>query len=164
MPMAEGALLLAVITLQRVLELGLSARNTRRLLQRGAVEIAPGHYPFIVALHTAWLGVLWVVGWNQEVSGVWLTAYLALQLFRLWILASLGQRWTTRIIVFDEPLVRRGPYRFLRHPNYLLVVLEIAVVPLALGLPWLAVIFSLLNAGVLLVRIRAEDRALAAFR
>ena len=162
--MIEGALLLTVITLQRALELGLSARNTSRLRRRGAVEIAPGHYPLIVVLHAAWLGVLWAVGWDQEVSGVWLAVYAALQVFRLWILVSLGQRWTTRIIVLDEPLVQRGPYRFLRHPNYVLVVLEIAVVPLALGLPWLAAIFSLLNAGVLFVRIRAEDRALAAHR
>ncbi len=162
--MSEGALLLALITLQRGLELVYSARNTRRLRQRGAVEVAPGHYPFIVAVHAAWLVTLWALGWDEQVSIPWLVAYIVLQGLRLWILVSLGQRWTTRILVLAEPLVLRGPYRVLRHPNYLLVVLEIAVVPLALGLPWLALLFSLLNAAVLFVRIREEDRALSAFR
>ena len=167
--MPEGALLLLLVTLQRVLELGLSARNTRRLLQLGAVEVAAGHYPLIVALHAGWFAGLWTVVLWTDAAGYqvllpWLVVYLLLQLFRVWILVSLGARWTTRILVLDAPLVRRGPYRFLRHPNYLLVVLEIAVVPLALGLPWLALIFSLLNFGVLFVRIRAEDRALADLR
>ena len=90
--------------------------------------------------------------------------YALLQVFRLWILLSLGRRWTTRIIVTDTPLVTRGPYRWLEHPNYVLVVCEIAVAPLVLGLLWIALVFSVLNAGMLFIRIRAENDALAANR
>lgn len=158
--MPEGALLLALVTLQRLVELAISRRNTCRLLARGAVEAAPGHYPLIVAVHAAWLAALWWFGWDADVQLGWLAGYLALQVLRVWILVSLGERWTTRIVVIDEPLVARGPYRFVRHPNYLLVVGEIAVVPLALGLPWLALAFSALNAGALRIRIAAEDKAL----
>ena len=91
----------------------------------------------------------------------WLALFALLQGLRLWVLATLGRRWTTRIIVWpDRPLVRRGPYRWLSHPNYAVVVAEIAVAPMVLGLGWMAALFSLLNAAVLSVRIRAENRAL----
>ena len=90
--------------------------------------------------------------------------FVLLQLFRLWILGTLGPRWTTRIIVLDEPLVRRGPFRVLRHPNYTLVVLEIAVAPMVLGLTGVALVFSALNAAVLTIRIRAENAALPPLR
>ena len=86
---------------------------------------------------------------------------MVLQALRAWILVSLGPRWTTRILVLDEPLVARGPYRFMRHPNYALVAAELAVLPLALGLPWFALVFTLLNLPLMAIRIRAEDRALA---
>jgi methyltransferase len=153
--------LLAFVTLQRGLELVLARRNTARLMARGAVEIAPGHYPLILALHACWLASLWWFGASQPVSAPWLVAYVALQGLRVWILTSLGERWTTRIIILPgAPLVRRGPYRILRHPNYTLVVAEIAVLPMTLHLPWIAVAFSLLNALVLTVRIRAEGEAL----
>jgi methyltransferase len=91
-----------------------------------------------------------------------LAAYFGLQALRVWTLASLGRRWTTRILVVPgETLVRRGPYRFLPHPNYLVVAGEMATLPLTLGLPRHALLFSLLNAAVLSVRIRAEERGLA---
>jgi len=134
-------------------------------LQQGGVEVGREHYPLIVALHAVWLIGLWVLGWEAPVHPVWLGAYALLQVLRGWVLASLGRRWTTRIIVVPgEALVRRGPYRWLPHPNYLVVAGEIAVLPLAVGLGWYAALFTLLNAAVLAIRIRAENRALSAMR
>lgn len=162
--MTGAQLLIAFIALQRLAELWLARRNTARLLARGAREVGAEHYPLIVALHAAWLGALALFGWQATVAPFWLAVFALLQVFRLWTLASLGERWTTRIIVLDEPLVRRGPFRLMRHPNYALVVAEIAVAPLALGLPWVALVFSLVNAAVLAVRIRCENAALAHLR
>jgi methyltransferase len=140
-------------------------RNTRKLLARGAIELAPGHYPLIVAVHVGWLMTLWLFGRQQDVNVLALAAYLALQGFRGWVFWTLGARWTTRIIVVPaEPLVSAGPYRYLSHPNYAVVTCEIAVLPLALHLPWISALFTILNAAVLAVRIRAENRALAASR
>ncbi|KAF0676144.1 isoprenylcysteine carboxyl methyltransferase family protein [Profundibacterium mesophilum] len=152
--------LLGFLIVQRLAELILARRNTARLLERGAREVAPGHYPLIVLLHSAWIATLLWFGHDQPVHPGWLAVFAALQGLRVWILATLGERWTTRIIVLDAPLVAAGPFRYLRHPNYTLVVAEIAVVPLALGLPLIALLFTLLNAAVLAIRIRAEDRAL----
>jgi methyltransferase len=157
--------ILGLVTLQRAAELVLSYHNTRRLLARGATEVAPQHYPLVVAVHTAWLIALWVFGHNQPINIIALILYLLLQGLRFWVMRTLGARWTTRIIVLPEaPLVSAGPYRFLSHPNYAVVIGEIAVLPLVLGLPGIAVIFTILNTGVLMIRIRAENRALAASR
>jgi methyltransferase len=157
--------ILGIVTLQRASELLISSDNTRKLLARGAVEVAARHYPLIVAVHAAWLISLWVFGRNQPVNAVAFLFYLVLQGFRFWVMRTLGPRWTTRIIVLPrQALVSEGPYRFLSHPNYAVVSLEIALLPLALGLPLLAVIFSILNAAVLAIRIRAENRALAVSR
>jgi methyltransferase len=156
-------IILAAVTLQRIGELVVSRHNTRNLMACGAVEVAPGHYPLIVTVHAAWLISLWVLGRNQPVNVVALAGYLVLQGFRVWILRTLGPRWTTRIIVLpQQPLVATGPYRFLSHPNYAVVAGEIAVLPLVLDLPLLAAFFTILNAAVLAIRIRAENRALAA--
>jgi methyltransferase len=156
-------LILALVTAQRGAELLISRHNTQRLLTRGAVEVAPGHYPLMVALHASWLIALWVFGHDQAVNPIALAAYLVLQGGRAWVMLTLGARWTTGIIVLpNQPLISRGPYRLLRHPNYAVVAGEIAVLPLMLGLPWIAAIFTALNALVLLIRIRAENRALEA--
>jgi methyltransferase len=158
-------LILALVTLQRAGELVISRNNTRQLLARGAVEVASGHYPAVVAVHAAWLLSLWVFGHDQPVNPVALAVYLALQGFRIWVLRTLGSRWTTRIIILPErPLVSAGPYRWLSHPNYAVVTGEIAVLPLVFDLPLLAALFTVLNAAVLAIRIRAENRALAASR
>ena len=163
--MTFAELILGAVALQRAGELLLSRYNTHRLLARGAVEIAPRHYLLIVAVHAAWLISLWVFGHDQPVNGVALLVYLVLQGFRFWVMRTLGSRWTTRIIVLPEqPLVSAGPYRFLSHPNYAVVAAEIAVLPLVLGLPLLAALFTVLNAAVLAIRIRSENRALAAAR
>lgn len=159
--MTAAVLLLCFVTLSRLGELVLAQRNTVGLLSKGATEVAPGHYPAIVALHTLWLGGLWVFGVGQPVNGVWLALFALLQLGRIWVLVTMGSRWTTRIIIVPgERLVARGPYRFVDHPNYIVVVGEIAVLPLCLGLPWLAAAFTVLNAAVLTVRIRAENSGL----
>jgi methyltransferase len=163
--LTAAELILALVTLQRAGELVISRNNTRKLLARGAVEVASGHYPRIVAVHAAWLLSLWVFGHDQPVNPLALAGYLALQGFRIWVLRTLGSRWTTRIIILPEqPLVSAGPYRFLSHPNYAVVTGEIAVLPLVFDLPLLAALFTVLNAAVLAIRIRAENRALAASR
>jgi methyltransferase len=154
-------IILALVTLQRVGELWLSNRNTRRLLGQGAREHAPGHHPLIVAVHALWLAALWWLAPVRPVDGFWLALFVLIELGRLWVLTTLGPRWTTRIIVLpDTPLVERGPYRFINHPNYWVVIGEIAVLPLVFGLWQVALIFSLLNAAILTVRIREENRAL----
>lgn len=160
--MLVSILVLTAVTLQRLYELWLSERHTRALLARGGFEAGRGHYPTVVALHAAWLGALWLLGWDKPVVWPWLAAFAVLQLLRVWVIRTLGVRWTTRIIVLPgEPLVARGPYRFVRHPNYWVVAAEIAVLPLGFALPEVAVVFTGLNALVLLVRVRAEDAALA---
>ena len=159
----EAALLLGFVTLQRLAELALAARNTRALLAAGGVEAGQAHYTVMVALHATWLGGLWLLAFDHAVDRALLMLFVLLQLGRFWVIASLGRRWTTRVIVVPgERLVARGPYRFLKHPNYWIVAGEIAVVPLALGLPLYAAVFTVLNAGVLWVRVRVEDAALEA--
>ncbi|MEI9925829.1 MAG: isoprenylcysteine carboxylmethyltransferase family protein [Bradyrhizobium sp.] len=163
--MSAAEFILGLVTLQRAGELFLSHYHTRRLKARGAIEVAGGHYPLMVAVHTTWLIALWVFGHDQPINIIALLFFLLLQGLRVWVMRTLGPRWTTRIIVLPETsLVKAGPYRFLSHPNYAVVVGEIAVLPLVLGLPSIAVIFTILNAGVLMIRIRAENRALAASR
>jgi methyltransferase len=160
-----AVLLLAAVTAERLGELWVDRRNTASLLANGGHEIAPGHYKWIILLHTLWLAGLWLLGWARQLILIWLAILLALQGLRVWVLATLGHRWTTRIIVLPGvPLVTTGPYRFVSHPNYLVVIGEIATLPLCLGLPWYALIFSVANLAVLAIRIRAEDAALAGLR
>ena len=153
-------LFIAFVVLQRLGELVLARRNTAALLARGAREIGASHYPLMVGLHTAFLVAIAWYGWQAPVALPWLAAYAVLQGLRVWILASLGPRWTTRIIILDEPLVVRGPYKFMAHPNYLLVVAELIVIPMVLGLVWVALIFTVLNAAMLALRISVEQRGL----
>lgn len=159
--MTFNIVILALVTLQRLGELWLSNRNTKRLLAQGAHETGSGHYPLIVAVHALWLAALWWLAPGRPIDGFWLAMFVLLELARTWVVASLGKRWTTRIIILsDEPLVRRGPYRLVDHPNYLVVIGEIAVLPLVFGLWQVALTFSVLNAAILTVRIRHENRAL----
>ena len=153
--------LLLFVTGQRIAELALARRNTQRLIARGGVEAAPEHYPVIVLLHAAWLAGLWMLA-PFHAPDPWLAGvYGLLQAARIWVLATLGERWTTRIIVLPgAPLVRSGPYRFVSHPNYWVVAGEILVLPAVFGLYAFALVFSVLNAAVLAIRIRAEDGAL----
>jgi methyltransferase len=153
--------ILGFVTAQRLGELILARRNTARLQAAGGVEHGASHYPLIVALHAVWLLGLWALAWDRPASLPWLSVYAGLQILRAWVLLSLGPRWTTRIIVVPgESLVRRGPYRFVRHPNYLVVAGEVAMLPLVFGLWPYALAFSLLNAAVMVVRLRSESVAL----
>ena len=159
--MSLGFVILALVTLQRLAELPWAEANRRRLIAAGGHEVAPGHYPLIVLVHAGWLVALWLLAPGRPVNLVILLAFLLVEIGRIWVLATLGRRWTTRIIVVPgETLVARGPYRFVSHPNYVVVALEIAVLPLVFGLWQVALIFSLLNAAVLTIRIRAENQAL----
>ena len=161
-----GALILGLVTAQRLGELALARRNTRRLLAQGGHEVGAAHYPLIVVLHAAWLVGLWYLAVHRVPPGhgidlFWLAVLAALQLGRLWVIASLGGRWTTRIIVLPgATLVRRGPYRFLSHPNYWVVAGELLVLPLVFGLVWYGLLFTLLNAVAMWIRIRVESAAL----
>ena len=155
-------LLLGFVTLQRLAELLIARRNTRALMARGAREAGAAHYPVMVALHLAWLGGLWLLALGHQVQVGWLAVFLLLQALRVWVLLTLKGRWTTRVIVLPgEQLVAAGPYRLVRHPNYVIVAGEIAALPLAFGLPLYALLFSILNAAMLWVRIRVENAALS---
>jgi methyltransferase len=163
--MTAALILLAAVAAERLAELWLARRNTIALIAEGACEIAPEHYPAIVVLHAAWLAALILCGWRNSLDPAWFTIFFALQGLRAWTLATLGRRWTTRILVVPgAALIANGPYRFLAHPNYLVVVGEIAALPLCLGLPRLALFFTLANAVLLSIRISAEDAALAGLR
>jgi methyltransferase len=153
--------ILVFVTLQRLLELVIAHKNTVRLKAGGGVEHAPEHYPFMVVLHGSWLAGLWWFAPGHAVQPFWLIAFFIMQAGRVWVLATLGRRWTTRIVtVPGETLVSKGPYRFIRHPNYLIVVVEIAALPMSFGLYAFAAVYSVLNAVILMVRIRAENSAL----
>jgi methyltransferase len=163
MSLTLAQIILGAVLLERLGELWLAKRNTERLLAEGAVELGADQYPYIVLLHAAWIGTLVLTTpEDAPVNFGWLSVYLALQVARVWTLATLGRFWTTRIISLPGArLVRAGPYRFLRHPNYAVVAGEIAVLPLAFGQWQLAAVFSLLNAYILRERIRTENEALA---
>ncbi len=161
--MTSGTLLLAFLTLQRLAELVVSSRNTTVLLRNGAYERGAGHYPLMIALHATWLATLWLFGWEHAVTAPFVVTFAVLQAARLWVMLTLGRRWTTRIIIAPGVApVTSGPFRFVRHPNYLVVAFELPCVSLALGLAWHAVLFTALNCAMLSWRIREEDRAFAA--
>ena len=157
--------LLAFIIVQRLVELWIARDNERTLKAAGAVEVGAAHYPVIVALHAGWVVWLCYAGWDRPISLPWLAVFGVLQLLRLWVLATLGPRWTTRVLVIQgETLVKRGPYRFISHPNYAVVAAEMFVGPMAFGLWRAAIVFGLLNLAMLTWRITVEERALKPLR
>ena len=163
--MIESVALLAFVTLQRGAELVWGRSNERALRAKGAIEIGAAHYPAIVILHAAWLVCLWLRGWDRPLVWPWVIAFFGLQAGRAWVLATLGRRWTTRVLVVPgETLVKRGPFRILPHPNYTVVALEMPVLPLAFGLWGTAIAFGVLNLAMLAWRIRAEEAALRPLR
>ena len=160
--MIWSILLLTAVTIERLGELWLAKSNTKALMARGAIEVAASHYPAIVILHATWLLGLWLLTWDATLHMGWVAVFAGLQVLRLWTLSTLGRRWTTRIIVVPgETLVKGGPYRLLRHPNYVVVIGEIAVLPLCFDMPLYALVFTLANALILTIRIRAENAALS---
>jgi methyltransferase len=155
-----------LVALQRLLELAYSRRNERRLRARGAVERGAGHYPLMVGLHVLWLVSTLAEGLlrGPEIPAWWplpLAAFLLVQPLRYWAIVSLGTNWTTRVLVVPGvKLVKSGPYRYLPHPNYVVVAVEVLTFPLIFGAWITALVFSVLNATILFVRIRTENRAL----
>lgn len=155
-------LILVTVVLFRLVELIHSYRNAKRLLESGGVEYGRKHYPLLVLIHISWIISIWlVVPSETEPSLGLLSVFIALQFCRFWVIASLGRYWTTRVISSNDfPIIVRGPYRFMKHPNYLVVCAEIAVLPLVFGATELAIVFSILNAAALVWRIRIEENAL----
>lgn len=153
-----------LIAAQRVAELIHARRNTARLRAAGGVEHGARHYPLFVLLHTAWLvAVFAAVPAGAPVSWPLLALYAMLQPLRLWVLGSLGRFWTTRVIVVPgTDRVREGPYRFVRHPNYLIVLMEIPLLPMAFGAWEMAAGFGIANASLIAWRLHVEERAFAA--
>ena len=158
--------IIALVAIQRLGELLLASRNTEALLRRGAVEIGKDHYPLIVLFHATWLAAIAV--WLPHpvvIHFIPLVCFILLQVARVWVIATLGPYWTTRIITLEgAPLIKRGPYRFLRHPNYLVVALEVFTLPLVFGETGVASICASVNLGLLFWRIRIEETALSARR
>jgi methyltransferase len=160
--------LLALLGLERLVELRISRRHARWALARGGVEVGQRHFRVMKLLHGAFLAacaaevVLLARPFVPALGWPMLGLALAAQALRYWAIASLGRRWNVRVIVVPgAPAVTRGPYRWLRHPNYLAVALEGVAVPLVHSAWWTALGFSLANAALLAVRIRCEERALA---
>lgn len=163
---AFTALVIAVVV-QRLVEVRVSRRHERALRVRGAVESAASQMPLMAALHGAWLLAMLVEVWVLRppfriwLAGAALAVFVAGQMLRLLAMRALGPRWTVRVLTLPsaEP-VTDGVYRYMRHPNYLGVILEIASLPLVHGAIWTAVVFSIANAGLLAARIQAEESAL----
>ncbi len=155
--------IIALVAVQRLVEVAWANRNTARLKARGAEEVGASHYPLIVLLHASWIAAMLVfMPTPPVIHAVPLIVYLLLEAGRAWVLLTLGPYFTTRIITLpDAPLVRTGPYRYVRHPNYLVVFGEILTLPLVFGQVRVAVVFCALNAILLALRIRTEDAALA---
>jgi methyltransferase len=153
----------AYVIIQRLAELVYASANTRRLLAEGGKEYGRRHYPLFILLHGGWLGAIALTAQPETKPDLpLLMAFVASQALRFWTLASIGRWWTTRIISAPHfPRVKKGPYRFIRHPNYTVVAMEIALLPILLGAPIIALAFSLGNAILLAWRIRVESGALA---
>lgn len=165
-PLGALALFLVVLAIQRTAELLHSARNTRRLLARGAREYGAAHFPLIVAVHALFpillVAEVLVLGARPgRFWPLWLGIWLGCQALRYAVVRALRERWSVRIVVPPgEPPVRRGPYRFLRHPNYLAVAVELVAAPLMFGAWRTAIAISALDLAALAIRIRAEEAAL----
>jgi methyltransferase len=155
--------ILGLVVIQRLVELAVAHRNTTRLLARGAREVGAAHYPLFILLHASWLAAIALTTpLDRQPNWLLIGVFALLQALRIWVVTTLGPYWTTRVITLDEaPLVRRGPFRFVQHPNYWVVCGEIAVLPLAFGNWPVALIWTLLNAMLLTHRIRVETQALS---
>ena len=158
--------IIGCIAALRLAELLLSAYNTCHLKAEGAIERGAGHYPLFIILHGSWLlAIVWFTPPHTSPDLGFLALVILMQLGRLWVIASLGRFWTTRIITLSNaPLITKGPYRYLRHPNYMIVIIEIAALPLVFHDWAIALLWSAANAALLYWRIRVENAALSARR
>ncbi len=158
--------IVVLVAAQRLAELVHGERNARRLLAEGGREVGARHYPLFAILHGGWLAALFfLVPRDAPIHAAPLAVYVLLLGVRMWATASLGRFWTTRVITLPgAPLVATGPYRLMRHPNYLVVAAEVAVLPMAFGAFEIALAFTVPNLLLLRHRIRIEDAALAARR
>ena len=160
--MSLAVVIVLLVVLLRLAELVYAQRNAARLHAEGGIEHGARHYPLFILLHGSWLVAIAVFADPAALNLPLLGAFVVLQVARLWVIASLGRHWTTRIItVPGAPLVRQGPYQFMRHPNYLIVAAEIALLPLVFGEWAVAAVFSAFNFALLRHRIRVENAALA---
>lgn len=161
-------LFISFFILQRISELIIAKRNEKWLLQQGAVEYGKGHYPFIVALHTLFIISIiieYILRGQPPINWIFLILFLLVLAFKFWALLSLGKYWNTKIYRAPGAYpVKKGPYKFLKHPNYMEVICEIAIIPLVFHLYYTAIIFTVLNAAMLTVRIRVENRVWADVR
>jgi len=161
-------IILLIIIIQRLTELVIAKRNEKWLREHGAVEYGQDHYKYIVLLHTMFF-VSMLIEYNfrerhldfSVINYLFLVIFILLQIMRIWVLISLGKYWNTKILrIPDSVLISKGPYRYFKHPNYIIVVCEIFVIPLIFDLYYTAVIFSVLNAVMLKVRIKEENKVL----
>jgi methyltransferase len=166
LPDAVGAPQVAalIVLAQRGLEELYSAHNTRRLLAAGAVEAGRAYYPVVAVTHLAWIAALFfLLPAAAPISASLLGLYLALQVVRYWVIATLGRYWTHRIISLQNaPIVRRGPYRYMAHPNYAVTLAETLLLPMVFGGWALGVIMAAIWSAVLAYKIDLENNALAA--
>lgn len=158
---------LSIIVIQRIIELYIAKRNEKWMKAQGALEFGQAHYRWMVLMHVMFLFVylVEVLLFNKSLSIAWpflLLMFIVAQAGRIWILSALGRFWNTKIIVLpNAKLVRSGPYRYVKHPNYAIVIIELLVIPLLFNAYLTALIFTILNLGILSIRIPAEERALA---
>lgn len=161
-------IVLCAVVIQRFIELSYSKRNERLLKSKGAIEYGREHYPLIVLMHALFFVSMFVEfffsGRNKELNilnYLFLVIFILLQFARIWVLISLGENWSTRILhVPGSKLVKKGPYKFLRHPNYIIVTGEIFCLPMMFNLYITAIVFSLINLILLGIRIKKENEAL----
>lgn len=158
--------LYSFIVLQRMVELRIAKSNEKWMKQQGAVEFGVKHYRFMVMMHLLFFVSLFFekVLINKGLSPIWplfLSVFLFAQLLRIWAISSLGKYWNTKIIVLaNSAIIRKGPYRFIKHPNYFVVAIELVIVPLLFNLYFTACLFTLLNVIMLIIRIPEEEKAL----
>jgi len=151
--------------LQRISELVIARRNEKWLLSQGAIQYGREHYPFMITLHTLFIGAIigeYMLRHQPAIDWLFLVIYLSVLSFKFWALSSLGKYWNTKIYRIPGVYpVKKGPYKFLKHPNYMEVVCEVAIIPLVFHLYYTAIIFSILNAIMLWVRISVENKVWA---
>jgi methyltransferase len=153
-------IILALVTAQRLIEFVYSYRNSKILVEQGGFEVGRTHYMLLVAMHAAWLVSLWWYAWGEPIHWSLVIVYLVLQVIRAWTLMALGPRWTIEIMVTPDEVMQGGPTHFIKQPNYLVLAAEILVLPLAFGLWWHALLFSVLNGLMLYWRMRIESEAI----